>query len=228
MPCNHPGSTAAHTQAYQLLTDPECLGGQAFAGQQYPEAVKHYTEALARGPSSVNSDAHKLYSNRAACYTKLGAWNEGLKVCTALSDPADAVTMSRGQSAGSLLYACGSWLSRNPLPAGTVSILCNLEGEPSSKHHSCQHGHHVADWERSRATSQPDTGACVRQDADECIRLAPTFAKGYSRKGHLQFFMKEHTKAMATYELGLQQDPNNAELKEGLSRCMHAIDRVRP
>ena len=28
------------------------------------------------------------------------------------------------------------------------------------------------------------------KDAEECIKLAPDFAKGYSRKGHLQFFMK--------------------------------------
>ena len=28
------------------------------------------------------------------------------------------------------------------------------------------------------------------KDAEECIRLEPSFAKGYSRKGHLQYFMK--------------------------------------
>lgn len=67
------------TQAAPILNIILCARLQAFNGQKYPEAVKHYTEALARGPPEVNPDAHKLYSNRAACYTKLGAWNDGLK-----------------------------------------------------------------------------------------------------------------------------------------------------
>lgn len=53
---------------------------QAFSEARYPDAVKHYTEALARGPPGINADAHKLYSNRAACFTKLGAFPEGVKV----------------------------------------------------------------------------------------------------------------------------------------------------
>ena len=66
------------------------------------------------------------------------------------------------------------------------------------------------------------------QDADECIRLAPDFAKGYSRKGHLQFFMKEYEKALETYDTGLKHDPANSELKEGRQRTMQAIAQVRP
>ena len=68
---------------------------------------------------------------------------------------------------------------------------------------------------------------CVdMQDADECIRLAPTWAKGYSRKGHLQFFMKEHEKALKTYEEGLAADPTNEELRDGVQRCYEAISKV--
>ena len=134
----------AQEEAYvdlALCVEEKEKGNDMFKKQQYPDAIKHYTEALKRGPPGVNEEAHILYSNRAACYTKLGAFAEGIK------------------------------------------------------------------------------------DADACIELAPGFAKGYSRKGHLQYFMKEYSKAMATYEAGLKNsDPENQELKDGLRRCVMAIN----
>ena len=115
-------------------------GNAFFKEGKYPEAVEQYTEAIKRGPPKANPECHKLYSNRAACYTKLMSMNEGLK------------------------------------------------------------------------------------DANQCIELAPDFAKGYSRKGTVQFFMKEYNKAMETYQLGLQKDPENQELKDGLNRCIQKIN----
>lgn len=54
-------------------------GNTAFKEARYADAVAHYTEALKRGPPEENPEAFKLFSNRAASYTKLGAFPEGLK-----------------------------------------------------------------------------------------------------------------------------------------------------
>jgi len=134
----------AQDKAYvdlDLCAQEKEAGNEAFKLQQYPEAVKHYTEALKRGPPEVNEEAYKLYSNRAACYTKLCAWFDGLK------------------------------------------------------------------------------------DAEKCIELKPDFGKGYSRKGNIQFFMKEYDKAMESYKQGLEVDPDSEEMKDGLQRCVQQISR---
>eukprot|EP00210_Caulerpa_lentillifera_P000134 g129.t1 len=125
----------------ELSVQEKEAGNEAFKIQDYPTAVKHYTEALKRGPISVNDEAYKLYSNRAACYTKLGAWSDGLK------------------------------------------------------------------------------------DAEKCIELKPDFSRGYIRKGQLQFLMKEYEKAMETFKAGLELDPANEEMKDGIQRCIEQISR---
>lgn len=56
------------------------------------------------------------------------------------------------------------------------------------------------------------------KDAEKCIELDPTFSKGYTRKGAVQFFMKEYDKAVETYQEGLKHDPQNQELLDGVKR----------
>jgi stress-induced-phosphoprotein 1 len=64
------------------------------------------------------------------------------------------------------------------------------------------------------------------KDANKCIELDPSFAKGYSRKGTIQFFMKEYDKALETYQTGLKYNEGNQELIDGVRRCVEQINKV--
>jgi hypothetical protein len=58
------------------------------------------------------------------------------------------------------------------------------------------------------------------EDATSCIKVDPTFAKGYSRKGSALHSLKRYPESINAYKEGLELFPDNEALKNGLASVL--------
>ena len=61
------------------------------------------------------------------------------------------------------------------------------------------------------------------QDADECIRLQPTWAKGFSRRGAALFRMDKLGPARDAFEKGLELDRENPTYVRGTKQELQLV-----
>lgn len=81
---------------------------------------------------------------------------------------------------------------------------------------------HVFFSNRSAAFLSKGDAFSALQDGEECIRLNPSFVKGYSRKGAALHALKRYDEALAAYDQGLLSAPTDAGLLNGKSEVQKA------
>ncbi|GMF98451.1 unnamed protein product [[Candida] boidinii] len=65
-------------------------------------------------------------------------------------------------------------------------------------------------------------------DAEECVKINPTWAKGYNRVGAAQFGLDELESAETSYKKALELDPSNAMAKSGLQSVEDMLEASAP
>lgn len=65
--------------------------------------------------------------------------------------------------------------------------------------------------------------SAAQDDARECIRINPTWAKGYSRLGAAYMAAKDYGGAISAYASGIPHDPTNTSLTEGIQAAQAAL-----
>eukprot|EP00922_Rhytidocystis_sp_ex-Travisia-forbesii_P039415 GHVS01058602.1.p1 GENE.GHVS01058602.1~~GHVS01058602.1.p1 ORF type:complete len:567 (-),score=104.88 GHVS01058602.1:102-1802(-) len=81
---------------------------------------------------------------------------------------------------------------------------------------------HVLYSNRSGAHASLKNYRKALEDAQTCVTLKPDWAKGYSRKGLALVHLGENEAAEKAYKQGLEIDPNNAALKDGLQKAQRS------
>ncbi|KAJ3268167.1 Hsp90 cochaperone [Terramyces sp. JEL0728] len=139
------------------LSDQEREKGNAFfKNNQYPEAVKCYTEAIKRNPEDPRN-----YSNRAACYTKLMALPEAEKDCD------EAIKLDEGFIKAYIRKAAVQFAKKEYAKCISTSQLAltrdtdgkhtgEINGQIQKAHFAQNGGNESEEEKRKRAMSDPE------------------------------------------------------------------------
>lgn len=76
---------------------------------------------------------------------------------------------------------------------------------------------------RSAAYAKNNQYELALNDANKAVEIKPDWSKAYSRKGTALAYLGRFDEAIATYETGLQIDPENAQLRDGLAEVSRSM-----
>lgn len=136
-------------------------------------------------------------------------------------------------------------IKKRPLPAGNHQITESMSADEykaeGNKHFAAKEfdkaidaftkaidalatPNHVLYLNRSAAEALLKQFDKALADAKECVKINPTWAKGYNRVGAAELGLGNLEDAKLAYQKALEIEPTNAMAKEGLDQALHLIE----
>ncbi|XP_009469480.1 PREDICTED: stress-induced-phosphoprotein 1-like [Nipponia nippon] len=174
------------------------LGNAAYKRKEFPTALAHYTRAEELDPTNMT-----YVTNQAAVYFETGDYNRCRELCEKAIEVGRENREDYRQIAKAYARIGNSYL-REERYKDAVNFYNKSLAE-----------HRTPDVLKKCQQLSP-------QDCEECIRLEPSFIKGYTRKAAALEAMKDYSKAMDVYQRALDLDASCKEAAEGYQRCLLA------
>ncbi|MCL4148844.1 UNVERIFIED_CONTAM: hypothetical protein GTU68_045382 [Idotea baltica] len=141
------------------------LGNECFKKGDYPSAIKHYTEGIRRNP-----DDSKIYSNRAACYTKLAEFNLGLKDCDELQSNARTPKFVKGYvRKGKILQGLKQYSKAQEAYQKAMEVDAKCQEAIDGLRECMMSANHDPEEVRKRAMSDPEVQQILKDPAMRII-----------------------------------------------------------
>jgi len=78
----------------------------------------------------------------------------------------------------------------------------------------------------NRATAYIKLGAIPQaiKDCEKALELDSKYVKAYIKKAHAHFIMKDYSRALETYQIAIDIEPNNKEVENGIKTTLAKIN----
>jgi len=156
--------------------------------------------------------------NKGSSFSVVSEWDRSSKAAKTTSAPSESVLRDQKQAEMSKIRGNSHMANREyskALDAYSAAIKMGRQGGSQS---------HVYFANRSAALCYLERYTEAAKDAEQSLRMKPTYGKAHSRLGLAKFFLNDFEGSVKSYEAALEIDPDNAAARSYLAKAQLKLE----